>query len=295
MAASEFSAITASSSSGDWVRNDHRRVAPTEVSLSCGAGLLAVAILATAAWGLTMAAIAIHGPSGGTREEGTGGPVEGGSPRRPDRQVLPAPSQPSDLRNRLQDVRWVSGRVAAGVASGVFAIAAIAGCTGTTMTSAPISDEHAGSPTTPCKVGDLRATATFSAAGANNNVYVITIADHDAPCVLLGRPDSLTGVGPAGTSVPIHPGRLSPDYVEAMTTGRPAELTATTPAEVVLVTTAACGEAQKHPRRDHYAGLNLGSAGGSIAAHYRADGLDPRRTSIWLPCPVSMSNFYSAR
>lgn len=92
-----------------------------------------------------------------------------------------------------------------------------------------------------CRAGQLSATVAGPGVAAGNVIYRIRLADRGAPCTLQGRPLSLQGVTASGRIVTLHPDHLAPEWVQAATTQRPANLTRQHPAEVVLHTSDACG------------------------------------------------------
>jgi hypothetical protein len=146
----------------------------------------------------------------------------------------------------------------------------------------------------PCSTGALTARASFSAAGAGNDVYYIAITNDGGTCALLGRPTALIGVAATGRDVRLHPTALSADYIKAMTTGRPAHLIEGATADVVLVTTIACPAGQR-PRSagDTFSSLRLGIGAARLPVSV-APGPEPSDIGAWLPCGVAMSNFYAA-
>jgi hypothetical protein len=146
----------------------------------------------------------------------------------------------------------------------------------------------------PCSTGALTARASFSAAGAGNDVYFIAITNDGRTCALLGRPTALIGVTATGRDVRLHPTALSADYIKAMTTGRPAHLIEGATADVVLVTTIACPAGQR-PRSagNTFSSLRLGIGEGRLQVGVEP-GPEPSDVGAWLPCGVAMSNFYAA-
>jgi hypothetical protein len=148
---------------------------------------------------------------------------------------------------------------------------------------------------TTCATRQLRAKVSGPGGAAGNSSYTITISDRGSPCSLRGHPITLIGVYPSGRRITLKPTRLSADYVAAMTTGRPANLTRNNKtATVVLVTTVGCARAQHPPSPGaKFASLRLGIGNGELVVPF-GSGPEPSDRGVWLPCGIAMSGFYAS-
>ena len=150
-----------------------------------------------------------------------------------------------------------------------------------------------GATTPACRADQLAAQVFFVPAGAGIDEYRIRISDTGTPCSLPGRPTALFGVGTAGRLTALHPTPLSADEADAMTTGRPARLTAEQAGEVVVVTSIGCFGGPSPSPADMFASLRLGIGSRTIPVPF-GGGPEPSDTAIWLPCGVAMSDFDAA-
>lgn len=145
-----------------------------------------------------------------------------------------------------------------------------------------------------CQLDQLRAQVSGPEGTGGPAEYRITITDLSGPCVLRGAPTFLLGVDADGTVQRLDPTPIGLDDEAGMTSGKPADLTQSASADVVLLTSIACPAADPQaPATQTFRSLRLGIGTGTLDVPF-GQGPEPLDTSIALPCGVAMSDFYAS-
>jgi hypothetical protein len=145
----------------------------------------------------------------------------------------------------------------------------------------------------PCRPQQLRAEVSGPQGTGGPAEYRITIRDQGAACSLRGAPTALEGIDLTGRTVHLTTTPFAQDWIAATTTGKVANLTSGSSADVVLLTGIGCPAAEHPTPTETYRSLRLGIETGIIDVPF-GQGPDPSNPTVSLPCFVEMSNFYSS-
>jgi hypothetical protein len=144
-----------------------------------------------------------------------------------------------------------------------------------------------------CRPQQLNAEVSGPGGTGGPAEYRITIRDQGEACSLPGAPTMLEGIDVSGRLMRVSTAPLSPDWIAATTTGKAANLTRGTSADVVLLTGIACPAAHQAAPSRTFQSLRLGIGTGVLDVAF-AQGPEPTDSTVLLPCDVEMSRFYAS-